>query len=241
MVHTQYFLAKKGSVVVKYYFNECQYVRELTTLKHLQAMNNEGGEHIVTMLEDHKSCKKRRIPGISLSLGSVTMSIGEIMERNDVTVPPAELQNLAREILMSIDWIHSRNVLHLGIRPDCIYNVSGHWKLSNFTNSILMSESVSFGRISHEYAYWPCETSENVHPTTHYDLWAFGVSMFEIATKNSFGKYVSENPKMTKRTLFAGLERQLNDWYPGFGTFLMRSALIPNMTVQELLRDEWLS
>lgn len=97
------------------------------------------------------------------------------------------LEHIVFDLILSVNAIHSRNIIHNDIKPENMIMINGRMVLIDWNIAMLLLDEVIDNEI-HTYDYRPpeCLLEEHVPHTFLADMWAIASSIYKIAT----GKYL---------------------------------------------------
>lgn len=97
----------------------------------------------------------------------------------------SEQKKLALEIAQGMIYLHSRGVIHRDVKSaNILIDEDGHAKVSDFGLAKIHSHSVHSAASRSEAIAWMAPELRTINPTytTHSDVYAYGVVLWEIAT-----------------------------------------------------------
>lgn len=147
--------------------------------------NGDGDNHIVrymgAWIEDER---------VYLQMELCEMSVEAMMHKN--RIPFSEVSKICRHMLLALDFIHSKSMCHLDIKPGNILVKAGSYKLSDFGLALHINKqgkvragSGSGGSSSVEEGdsrYMPVEmlSWSPVENLTKCDMFSLGISTYEM-------------------------------------------------------------
>lgn len=175
-------------------------------------------------------------PKITLVLEYCLCDLKQYIKKNPNLLPNT-IQRFCREILLGIEYLHDKHILHRDLKPqNLLVSLENQIKISDFGLSRI--ENIPVKKYAHEAASLWYRSPDAILGSTNYkfslDMWAVGCILAEMVLENPLFRGNSINNQMDK--IFRILGYPTQESWPSMELYPLTNSIIqkiPNKTDYE--------